>query len=131
MVSAGLAFMNHAVITRRREPICLGSGLMCRLLLAGGARVKRYCLPHTPRDDPHTLVAFQGHAADWRSTPANARDSRPLTKILAKHTAMSVERINMHTDRAASWTGRGRCATADRQVREQRGQSGGDPRKPT
>jgi ATP-dependent Clp protease protease subunit len=70
------------------------------VLLASGAKGKRYCLPHARVMIHQPLGGFQGQAADMEIHAKEMLDTRDrLNKILAKHTGQSVERIKHDTDR--------------------------------
>ena len=81
--------------------ICIGQAAsMGAVLLAAGAKGKRYCLPHARVMIHQPLGGFQGQAADMEIHAKEMLDTRDrLNKILAKHTGQSVERIKHDTDR--------------------------------
>jgi len=81
--------------------ICIGQAAsMGAVLLAGGTRGKRYCLPHARVMIHQPLGGFQGQAADMEIHAKEMLETRDrLNKILAKHTGQSVERIKQDTDR--------------------------------
>jgi ATP-dependent Clp protease protease subunit len=73
---------------------------MGAILLAGGTRGKRYCLPHARVMIHQPLGGFQGQAADMEIHAREMLETRDrLNRILAKHTGQSVERIKQDTDR--------------------------------
>ena len=81
--------------------ICVGQAAsMGSLLLAGGAKGKRYCLPHSRIMIHQPSGGFQGQASD---IDIHAREvlklREQLNAILAKHTGQSVERIAEDSDR--------------------------------
>jgi len=101
-VTAGLAiydtmqFIKPAVST-----MCIGQAAsMGALLLAGGAKGKRYCLPHSRVMIHQPLGGFQGQATDIE---IHAREilliREKLNEILARHTGQSVEKIAEDTER--------------------------------
>jgi ATP-dependent Clp protease, protease subunit len=101
-VTAGLAiydtmqFIKPAVST-----MCVGQAAsMGALLLAGGARGKRVCLPHSRMMIHQPLGGFQGQATD---IDIHAREilliREKLNMILSKHTAQSLEKIRHDTER--------------------------------
>jgi ATP-dependent Clp protease, protease subunit len=102
VVSAGLAiydtmqFVKPAVST-----ICIGQAAsMGAVLLAGGAKGKRFALPHARMMIHQPLGGFQGQAADMEIHAREMLYTRDrLNKILAKHTGQSVETIKKDTDR--------------------------------
>jgi ATP-dependent Clp protease protease subunit len=81
--------------------ICLGQAAsMGSLLLAGGAKGKRYCLPHSRIMIHQPSGGFQGQASD---IDIHAREilkiRERLNKIMAKHTGQTVERIERDMER--------------------------------
>ena len=81
--------------------ICIGQAAsMGSLLLAGGAKGKRFCLPHSRIMIHQPSGGFQGQAAD---IDIHAREvlklRQRLNEILAKHTGQTVERIERDSDR--------------------------------
>jgi ATP-dependent Clp protease protease subunit len=80
---------------------CLGQAAsMGSLLLAGGAKGKRYCLPHSRVMIHQPSGGFEGQASDIH---IHAREilnmKQRLNEILAKHTGQTVERIAQDSDR--------------------------------
>ena len=73
---------------------------MGALLLTGGAKGKRYCLPHSRMMIHQPLGGFQGQASD---IDIHAREilsiREKLNKILANHTGQPIEKIQVDTDR--------------------------------
>jgi ATP-dependent Clp protease protease subunit len=73
---------------------------MGSLLLAGGAKGKRYCLPHSRIMIHQPSGGFQGQASD---IDIHAREvlklRQRLNEIMAKHTGQTVERIERDSDR--------------------------------
>ena len=101
-VTAGLAiydtmqFVKPAVST-----MCVGQAAsMGALLLAGGAKGKRVCLPHSRIMIHQPLGGFQGQATD---IDIHAREilliREKLNMILAKHSGQSLEKIRLDTER--------------------------------
>jgi ATP-dependent Clp protease protease subunit len=81
--------------------ICLGQAAsMGSLLLAGGAKGKRYCLPHSRIMIHQPSGGFQGQATD---IDIHAREilmiRERLNAIMAKHTGQPVERIERDMER--------------------------------
>ncbi len=101
-VSAGLAIYDTMqFITSEISTLCIGQALsISALLLAGGTNGKRYSLPHTRIMLHQPLGGFEGQATD---IDIHAREilqvRRQLDRILAKHTAQSLERIREDTER--------------------------------
>ena len=101
-VTAGLAIYDTMQFIRPDiSTICVGQAAsMGALLLAGGAKEKRYCLPHSRMMIHQPLGGFQGQATDidiHAREVLKLRDS--LNIILARHTGQDVEKIARDTDR--------------------------------
>ena len=81
--------------------ICIGQAAsMAAVLLAGGTRGKRYCLPHARMMIHQPHGGTQGQAVDIEIQAREILELRErLNKILSKHTGQSVERIKQDTDR--------------------------------
>jgi ATP-dependent Clp protease, protease subunit len=101
-VTAGLAiydtmqFIKPAVST-----MCVGQAAsMGALLLAGGAKGKRVCLPHSRIMIHQPLGGFQGQATD---IDIHAREilliREKLNMILSRHTGQALEKIRLDTER--------------------------------
>jgi len=102
VVTAGLAIYDTMQFIKPDvSTICIGQAAsMGAVLLAAGAKGKRYCLPHARVMIHQPLGGFQGQAADMEIHAKEMLDTRDrLNKILAKHTGQSVERIKLDTDR--------------------------------
>ncbi len=101
-VTAGLAiydtmqFINCDVST-----MCIGQAAsMGALLLAGGAKDKRYCLPHSRMMIHQPLGGVQGQASDIEIHAREILQIRErLNKILSDHTGQTMETIARDTDR--------------------------------
>ncbi len=81
--------------------LCIGQAAsMGALLLAGGAKGKRFCLPHSRVMIHQPLGGFQGQASD---VDIHAREilrwRERLNEVLAHHTGQPLERIASDTDR--------------------------------
>lgn len=73
---------------------------MGSLLLAGGAKGKRYCLPHSRVMIHQPLGGFQGQASDFDIHAREIMKAREeLNMIFAKHTGQSLETITQDTER--------------------------------
>ena len=102
VVSSGLSiydtmqFINCDVST-----ICVGQAAsMGALLLAGGARGKRYCLPHSRVMVHQPSAGFQGQATDISIHAEEILDmKRRLNEIMSKHTGQNLERIEQDLER--------------------------------
>jgi len=101
-VSAGLSIYDTMEFIRPDvSTICLGQAAsMGAFLLSGGAKGKRFCLPHSRMMIHQPLAGFQGQASD---IDIHAREilatKERLNKLLAEHTGQDLERIQMDTDR--------------------------------
>jgi ATP-dependent Clp protease protease subunit len=79
---------------------------MGAVLLAGGAKGKRFCLPHSRVMIHQPLGGFQGQATDIEIHAREILDARErLNRILANHTGQSMEKIKQDTDRDNFMTG--------------------------
>jgi ATP-dependent Clp protease protease subunit len=81
--------------------ICTGQcASMGAILLAGGKRGKRFCLPHSRIMIHQPIAGFQGQASDIDIHAKEVLQTRDrLNAILAKHTGQPLERIESDTDR--------------------------------
>jgi len=101
-VSAGLSIYDTMrFIKPDVSTMCLGQAAsMGALLLAGGAKGKRYSLPHARIMIHQPLGGFQGQASDidiHAKEILRVRDT--LNNILSEHTSQPLERIRADTDR--------------------------------
>ena len=81
--------------------LCIGQAAsMGALLLTGGAKDKRYCLPHSRMMIHQPLGGFQGQASDF---DIHAREilliRDKLNKVLSFHTGQPLEKVQQDTDR--------------------------------
>jgi len=102
VVTAGMSIYDTMQFVKPDiSTICVGQAAsMGALLLAGGAKDKRFCLPHSRMMIHQPLGGFQGQAADidiHAREVLKLRDA--LNRVLAHHTGQSVERIAKDTDR--------------------------------
>lgn len=101
-VTAGLAIYDTMRFIRPDvSTMCIGQAAsMGALLLAGGTKGKRFCLPHSRMMIHQPLGGFQGQATD---IDIHAREilfiRERLNHILAHHTGQSVEKIAEDTER--------------------------------
>jgi len=81
--------------------MCIGQAAsMGALLLAGGAKGKRYCLPHSRMMIHQPLGGFQGQASDIAIHAKEILSIRDkLNHILVQHTGQPLEKIQQDTDR--------------------------------
>jgi ATP-dependent Clp protease, protease subunit len=101
-VSAGLAIYDTMqYIKPDVSTMCVGQAAsMGALLLAGGAKGKRYCLPHSRMMIHQPLGGFQGQATDIDIHAKEILKIREqLNAIFAKHTKQKIEQIQLDTDR--------------------------------
>jgi ATP-dependent Clp protease protease subunit len=107
-VSAGLAIYDTMQFIKADvSTICVGQAAsMGAVLLAGGTKGKRFCLPHSRVMIHQPLGGFQGQATDIEIHAREILDARHrLNTILSKHTGQSIERIKTDTDRDNFMTG--------------------------
>jgi len=101
-VTAGLAIYDTMQFIKADvSTMCIGQAAsMGALLLTGGAKGKRYCLPHSRIMIHQPLGGFQGQATD---IDIHAREilliREKLNLILSNHTGQSLEKIKNDTDR--------------------------------
>lgn len=101
-VTAGLAIYDTMQFIKPDvSTMCVGQAAsMGALLLAGGAKGKRYCLPHSRIMIHQPLGGFQGQATDvdiHAREILKARDR--LNHILSKHTGQPLNRVELDTER--------------------------------
>jgi len=102
VVTAGLAIYDTMQFIRPDvSTVCTGQAAsMGAVLLAGGTKGKRYCLPHARIMIHQPLGGFQGQAADMEIHAREMLEVRDrLNHVLAKHTGQPVEKIKKDTDR--------------------------------
>jgi ATP-dependent Clp protease, protease subunit len=101
-VTAGLAIYDTMQYVRPEiSTVCVGQAAsMGAILLAAGAKGKRYALPHSRIMIHQPLGGFQGQAADIDIQAREIlRMREDLNNILMKHTGQSLKRIEKDTDR--------------------------------
>jgi ATP-dependent Clp protease protease subunit len=81
--------------------LCVGQAAsMGAVLLAGGAKDKRYALPHSRMMIHQPLGGFQGQASDFDIHAREILNIREkLNRILANHTGQDMETIANDTER--------------------------------
>ena len=102
IVTAGMAIYDTMQFIKPDvTTICVGQAAsMGAVLLAAGAKDKRYCLPHSRVMIHQPLGGFQGQATDIEIHTREILDMRDrLNKILAHHTGQSIDKIRQDTDR--------------------------------
>ncbi len=101
-VTAGLAIYDTMQFIKSDvSTMCIGQAAsMGALLLAGGAKGKRVCLPHSRMMIHQPLGGFQGQATD---IDIHAREilliREKLNQILANHTGKPLDKIQQDTER--------------------------------
>jgi ATP-dependent Clp protease, protease subunit len=102
VVTSGLAIYDTMQFIKPDvSTICIGQAAsMGAVLLAGGAKGKRYCLPHSRVMIHQPLGGFQGQASDIDIHAREVLQVRErLNRILSKHTGQPIDRIERDTDR--------------------------------
>jgi ATP-dependent Clp protease protease subunit len=101
-VSAGLSIYDTMQFIKPDvSTMCVGQAAsMGAVLLAGGAKGKRYCLPHSRIMIHQPLAGFQGQASDIDIHAREVLETRDrLNRILSKHTGQTIDKIRQDTDR--------------------------------
>ena len=101
-VTAGLAIYDTMQFIKCDvSTMCIGQAAsMGALLLTGGTRGKRYCLPHARMMIHQPLGGVQGQASDIEIHAREILQVRErLNKIMAEHTGQPLEKIEVDTDR--------------------------------
>lgn len=101
-VTAGLAIYDTMQYIRPEiSTVCVGQAAsMGAVLLAAGAKGKRFALPHSRIMIHQPLGGFQGQATDIDIQAREIlRMREELNGILMKHTGQSLKRIEKDTDR--------------------------------
>lgn len=101
-VSAGMAIydtMQH--VKPPVSTICVGlAASMGAVLLGGGTRGRRYCLPNARTLIHQPLGGVQGQATEVQIAAREIlRTKDSINKILAKHTGQPLERLERDTER--------------------------------
>ncbi len=108
-VTSGLAIYDTMEYVKPQvSTVCLGQAAsMGALLLACGAKGKRYALPHARIMIHQPLGGFQGTATD---VDIQAREilrmREELNSVLMKHTGQTLKKIEKDTDRDLFMTGK-------------------------
>jgi len=101
-VTAGLAIYDTMQFIKADvSTMCIGQAAsMGALLLTGGAKGKRFCLPHSRMMIHQPLGGFQGQATD---IDIHAKEilliREKLNTIMSNHTGQPLEKISNDTDR--------------------------------
>ncbi len=112
VVTAGMAIYDTMQFIKPDvSTYCIGQACsMGALLLAGGAKGKRRCLPNSRIMIHQPLGGFQGQAADIEiHTKEILKLRHRLNEILAKHTGQSIEQVEKDTDRDNFMGGKEAC----------------------
>lgn len=102
VVSAGLAIYDTMQFVKPDvSTMCVGQAAsMGALLLTGGTKGKRFCLPHSRIMIHQPLGGFQGQATDIDIHAKEILRTREhLNEVLAEHTGQSIDRIREDTER--------------------------------
>lgn len=101
-VYAGMAMYDTMnLIKPDVSTICVGMAMsMAAVLLASGAKGKRFALPNSKVMIHQGSAGFEGSPADIEIAAKEVLSSRKkLDQILARHTGKSVEQVHKDTDR--------------------------------
>ena len=102
IVSSGLAIYDTIQLIKPDvSTICVGiAASMGTLLLASGAKGKRYALPNSTIHMHQALGGAQGQATDIEIAAREIMRLQDIIRhVLAKHTGQPVEKISQDTDR--------------------------------
>jgi ATP-dependent Clp protease protease subunit len=102
VVTAGLAIYDTMQFVKADiSTLCVGQAAsMGAVLLAGGHKGKRYCLPHSRVMIHQPLGGFQGQASDIDIHAREILKIRDqLNSILADHSGQPIEKIGEDTER--------------------------------
>ncbi|MEO8224667.1 MAG: ATP-dependent Clp endopeptidase proteolytic subunit ClpP [Gammaproteobacteria bacterium] len=102
VVTAGLSIYDTMQFIKPDvSTICVGQAAsMGAVLLAGGAKGKRFCLPHSRIMIHQPLGGFQGQASDIDIHAKEILQTRErLNRILSRHSGQSIEQVEQDTDR--------------------------------
>jgi ATP-dependent Clp protease, protease subunit len=102
LVTAGLAIYDTMQFIKPDvSTLCLGQAASAAsLLLAAGAKGKRFCLPNATVMIHQVLGGYQGQGSDIEiHAKETMRIGKLLNEILANHTGQSITQIKKDTDR--------------------------------
>jgi ATP-dependent Clp protease, protease subunit len=102
VVTAGMSIYDTMQFVKPDvSTICVGQAAsMGAILLAGGAKGKRFCLPHSRIMIHQPLGGFQGQASDIDIHAREVLKIRDrLNEILSAHTGQPKEKVAQDTDR--------------------------------
>jgi ATP-dependent Clp protease protease subunit len=101
-VTAGMAIYDTMQFIKPDvSTMCIGQAAsMGALLLAGGAKGKRFCLPNSRMMIHQPLGGYQGQATDIEIHAKEILDMKQrLNEIMAYHTVRPIEEVEKDTDR--------------------------------
>jgi len=101
-VTAGMAIYDTMQFIKPDvSTVCIGQAAsMGALLLAGGTKGKRFCLPHSRMMIHQPLGGFQGQASDIDIHAKEILKIRErLSQILVQHTGQTLKKIEQDTER--------------------------------
>ncbi len=101
-VTAGMAIYDTMQFIKPDvSTVCIGQAAsMGAIILAGGAKNKRFALPHARMMVHQPLGGFQGQATDIEIHAKEIlRIRERLNQVLVKHTGRSLDKIQQDTDR--------------------------------
>ena len=102
LVTGGLAIYDTMQFIKPEvSAICIGQAASAAaLLLAAGAKGKRFCLPNATVMIHQVLGGYQGQGSDIEiHAKETLRVGNKLNQILAHHTGQSLSRVKKDTDR--------------------------------
>lgn len=102
VVTAGMAIYDTMQFIKPDvSTVCVGQAAsMGALLLTGGAKGKRFCLPHSRMMIHQPLGGFQGQASDIELHAREIlRVRERLNHVLVKHTGQDIKKIERDTER--------------------------------
>ena len=108
-VTSGLAIYDTMQYIRPQiSTVCVGQAAsMAAILLAAGAKAKRFALPHSRIMIHQPLGGFQGQATDIDIQAREIlRMREELNSILMKHTGQGLKKIEKDTDRDMFMSGK-------------------------
>jgi ATP-dependent Clp protease, protease subunit len=108
VVTSGLAIYDTMQYIRPKvSTLCMGQAAsIAALLLAAGEKGRRFALPHSRILIHQPMGGFQGQASDIDIQAKEIlRLREELNRILVKHTAQTLEKIESDTDRDFFMTG--------------------------
>jgi len=102
LVTAGMAIYDTMQFIKPDvTTLCIGQAASAgALLLAAGAKGKRFCLPNASVMIHQVLGSFKGQGSDIEiHAKETLRVGKRLNEILARHTGKTIAQINRDTDR--------------------------------